>query len=150
MSISRRIALGLTAAALATCGLVGAGAGIGVTAAVAAPVAHHNCPSKKGKYPPGKCKVNFSKSRYHKGKKVHLKSGKVFKPGERVDLTLICPANHAHKRYVKHYKPRHAAKGGAVTAKFKLPKKMPSGSCQVVLFGKKSHVTLTGKISVRK
>jgi hypothetical protein len=150
MSISRRIATGLTAAAIATCGLVGAGAGIGVTAAVAAPAGSHHCPSHSGKYPPGKCRIYFSKHVYHKHHRVRLASGRVFKPGERLTVTLICPRTKHHKRYVRHLSPRRAGIHGAASSSFKLNRHTPTGSCQVVLHGKHSHVTLTGTIHVRK
>lgn len=149
MSISRRFATGLAAAALATCGLLGVGVGIGATAAGAAPAGSHHCPSHSGKYPPGKCRIYFSKHTYHKKHHVSLQSGRVFKPGERVTVTLICPRTKHHKAYVRHLLPRHAGVRGAASAVFKLSAKTPSGSCQVVLHGRHSGVTLTGKIHVR-
>jgi hypothetical protein len=146
MSINRRIAVGLSAAALATSGLVTAGAGLGATSAAAATSLSHHCPSHKGKYPPGKCRIAFNHHHYRHHATIAYQSGSVFKPGERVKVTLLCAGP---PRSVTHGKVRHARKSGSVFSTVVAPKKA-HGHCRVRLHGEHSGITLAGKIIVKK
>jgi hypothetical protein len=146
MSISRSIATGISAALLATTGLVAAGAGIGVTAAVAAPSASKHCPSTKGKYPPGKCTIRFNHHTYKHHATVKYVTGQVFKPGEHITVTMVCSGP---PRVVKHGVSRQAHSGGAAHATIIVPKSA-HGTCKITLKGRHSGVQLSGSVHVNK
>jgi hypothetical protein len=144
MSISRKIAMGASAAALATGCLVAASAGTAVAAPGHAGVASKKCPTAKGHYPPGKCTLSFSKGTYKRPTSPTFITGKVFKPGEAVHEVLKC--SHGYKRTLSS---AHARSGGAVFDSFHISKKVPKGSCTLTLTGNKSGTVLTGKFTAK-
>lgn len=102
--MTRRIATGIPAVALATGTLLAAGIGIGSAA-----------PSG---YPGGSSSTSFNHHTYHVGQHVHAHTGHNFKSHDRVTETLVCrrPGPN-HKRHLGH---DHANSHGGVNTTFKL------------------------------
>jgi hypothetical protein len=157
MDISRRALVGAITAAIVT----GTSAGVGIGAAASGNATHHDapstvagngsftsvalhhhkptqhCPNKKGKYPPGKCRIYFTKHSYRHGDKVRFISGAVFKPHELVKVKLDCHPDVHHKGGVV------AGRGGRARDHFSVPAHA-HGDCVVTLHGSQSGITLSG------
>jgi hypothetical protein len=130
-------------AALVVVAATSSGAAIGAT-----PVHHHHqhCPTKHGKYPPGKCQILIKHHHHHHHTSVHFRSGKVFKPGERVHETIVCTDAHVGG----HHRARrliHAHSAGRAHAGFVVHPPL-RGTCTITLTGARSGVSLSTQFSV--
>lgn len=121
----------------------------GLSTASAAPahrVPTQHCPAgHRGHYPPGKCRIFFSRGIYHPGQKVTFESGEVFKAHEKVTELLTCH----HAGYQKHVGVTKARGRGRAKDTFRLSSSLTAGGCTLTLKGKKSGVVLNGHLKVR-
>ena len=144
MSVRRIAVSGLAAVVLAIPAVAIGSAG----AAAAHPQVQtgKHCPTKHGKYPPGKCQVLIKHHKTHHHEKVHFKSGKVFKPGERVRAKIVCTAAKVDG---KHHAEKliHSHSAGRAHNIFVLHKPL-RGTCTLTLTGIRSGTTLVSHISL--
>jgi hypothetical protein len=149
MSITRKIASGASAAALATACLVTAGAG----AASAAPSnSFTHCSIRNGVgYPPGKCFLRFDKGTYKRLQDVHFVSGTDFKAKEKLTVILRCAGGYAKTRnIVPGFSNHHVGPAGRVQGHLILTKHTPVGSCNVTITGHTSGSKVRGSFTVKK
>jgi hypothetical protein len=144
MLITRKIATGAATAALASASLLGMGIS-SATHAGAAPARHHHhhvhCRLHGGRnYPPGKCFIEFNKSKYKPGHTVKF-TGMTFKPGATVNEQLTC------RHVSKGEGSTTAGSNGAVHDSFSLSSKARK-HCTLTLTGGGSKVR--GSFKVKK
>lgn len=118
MSLTRRIATGMSAAALATGSLLVAGMGVGS--------------ASPASYPGGSSQTSFNHHTYHRGQTVHVHTGHNFKKHDRVNLVLVC--RHPGPNDRRHVGHRHSNAHGGVNTRFKLHHK-DFGHCTLYVRG---------------
>ena len=95
-------------------------------------------------YPPGQCGIGFAKSTYFPGQDVTFTTDRAFGSHETVDGFVDCAHGFSFS-----IGPFHANGNHRVNATFHLPKNTPAGTCNVVLYGKRTGYTATGGFDVR-
>ena len=140
MLIKRKLAGGMSAAAIAVGCMIAGSAGLVATPAFAAT---SKC-SVAGKNDVPKCKAKVGKHKVKAGHKVKVKVGKSFKKHEKVAESIKCP----HQK-TKHIGTKRANKHGKLNTTVKIPKSS-HGHCKLIFKGKKDHSKVTTKITVKK